>query len=227
MSSDLSQLKFGPPVAYVYNPLDYAWNGFSAYLSVYGSSKREVLLLGMNPGPWGMAQTGIPFGEVNLARDWLGIQAEIRRPERLHPKRPVLGFACTRSEASGKRLWGWAKDTFGAADKFFARFMVLNYCPLMFLDKDGKNLTPDKLPRKQQDALTEICDCALMCFAEYYKPRHVIGLGKFAQRRAAAALAQMDIEVGFIPHPSPANPAANKGWGKLADASLKASGVEI
>ena len=58
----------------------------------------------MNPGPWGMVQTGVPFGEVSLVREWLGIDATIRRPKVLHPDRPVEGFLCQRREVSGSRF---------------------------------------------------------------------------------------------------------------------------
>ncbi len=37
-----------------------------------------------------------------------------------HPKRPIEGFDCARSEVSGRRLWGWAALRFGSAETFFA-----------------------------------------------------------------------------------------------------------
>ena len=36
---------------------------------------KRVVFLGMNPGPFGMAQVGVPFGEVAAVRDWLRIDA--------------------------------------------------------------------------------------------------------------------------------------------------------
>jgi single-strand selective monofunctional uracil DNA glycosylase len=63
-----------------------------------------------------MAQTGVPFGEVGLVRDFLGIEAKVDQPARVHPKRPIEGFACMRSEVSGRRVWGWVQDRFGSAD---------------------------------------------------------------------------------------------------------------
>ena len=36
--------------------------------------RKEAVFLGMNPGLWGMAQTGVPFGTVSLVRDWMGIE---------------------------------------------------------------------------------------------------------------------------------------------------------
>ena len=78
----VSQLRFTDPVAHVYNPLDYAWAAHESYLRRYGRGRKRVVFLGMNPGPFGMAQTGVPFGEVAAVRDWIGIQAKILRPAR-------------------------------------------------------------------------------------------------------------------------------------------------
>ncbi len=114
LAAELRGLRFGPPVAHVYNPLEYAREPYRQYLSRYGLPPRQVVLVGMNPGPWGMAQTGVPFGEVRAVRDWMGIEAPVGQPGRVHPKRPINGFACTRSEVSGRRLWGWAQNTSAA-----------------------------------------------------------------------------------------------------------------
>ena len=113
LSERVAGLRFADPVCCVYNPLEYARAPHELYLSRYGGGTKEVLLLGMNPGPFGMAQTGVPFGDVAMVRDWLGIVAAVTKPRDEHPKRPVLGFDCHRSEVSGARLWGWARDRFG------------------------------------------------------------------------------------------------------------------
>ena len=126
----------------------------------FGAPVR-VLYFGMNPGPFGMAQTGVPFGEVAAVRDWLGIEAPVERPAREHPKRRVEGFACRRSEVSGARLWGWARARFGTPERFFARFFVWNWCPLGFLADSGANLTPAELPAAERRALEAVCDRAL------------------------------------------------------------------
>lgn len=221
----VAPLRFGPPVAFVYNPLEYAWEAHKQYLERYGMGPREALLLGMNPGPWGMAQTGIPFGEVAAVRDWLRIDAPIGRPAREHPKRPVLGLACRRSEVSGARLWGWARERFGTPERFFTRFLILNYCPLSFMEEGGRNLTPDKLPERERAPLLAACDEALVRLVAYYRPRWVIGIGAFAEKRARAALAGGPARVGAILHPSPASPAANGGWSRIAAGQLEALGV--
>ena len=124
-------LRFGAPVTHVYAPLDYAWAPHRLYLERYGAdAPRELLFVGMNPGPFGMAQNGIPFGDPAMVRDWLGIEAPVERPRREHPRRPVLGFATARGEVSGARFWGWARERFGTPERFFRRAFVWNYCPL-------------------------------------------------------------------------------------------------
>lgn len=220
-------LRFAAPAAYVYNPLDYAWPAHRAYLERWGDGPREVLLVGMNPGPFGMAQTGVPFGEVSLVRDWLGIRAPVGRPPREHPKRPVEGFACRRSEVSGARLWGWARERFKTPERFFKTFFVLNYCPLVFMDAGGRNLTPDKLPAVEREPLEASCDEALRALTAYYRPRLVVGVGQFAEARARAALAGAGCAFGRILHPSPASPAANRGWAPQAEKQLKDLGVRF
>ena len=161
LAKETNKFSFQPPITHVYNPLHYARRATQQYLNAYSNGKKEVLFLGMNPGPFGMAQTGVPFGEVSLVRDWMGIEAKIDQPPNLHPKRPIEGFACTRSEVSGARLWGWARDHFGTADAFFDRFFVWNYCPLVFMTETGANFTPDKLPKSERDPLFATCDKAL------------------------------------------------------------------
>lgn len=222
---ELRKLRFGPPVTHVYNPLEYARKAYDRYLQRYAGWPREVVLLGMNPGPWGMAQTGVPFGEIAAVKEWLEIEAPIGVPAKMHPKRPVEGFSCRRSEVSGKRLWGWAQKTFMTPDRFFARFFVANYCPLMFLEESGRNRTPDNLPRAELEPLLTACDRALRQIVEQMSPRHVVGVGEFAARRARAALTGLDVTVGRITHPSPANPKANQGWEALIEKEFADMGI--
>jgi single-strand selective monofunctional uracil DNA glycosylase len=217
---DVGRLRFAPPVDCVYNPLVYAWAAHETYLRRFGGDTGRLVLLGMNPGPFGMAQTGVPFGEVSFVREWMGIDVRIGKPECEHPKRPIDGFACTRSEVSGARLWGWARDRFGTAERFFARFFVLNYCPLVFMEESGRNRTPDKLPAAERDALYAVCDRALDDALRVLAPRAVVGVGNFAARRAGLVVGERDLPVGQILHPSPASPKANRGWAESVEASL-------
>jgi single-strand selective monofunctional uracil DNA glycosylase len=220
-------LDFGGAAAFVYNPLVYAREGYAAYARRYGAGPKDVVLVGMNPGPFGMVQTGVPFGHVGLVRDWMGIDVAIGRPPREHPKRPVTGFACTRSEVSGARLWGWARERFGRAEDFFARFFVLNYCPLAFVEESGRNLTPDKLAAAERSGLFAACDEALAEAVDALAPRHLLGIGAFAAARVEGLAARRGIATGSIPHPSPASPAANRGWSAAAESSLRALGIAL
>jgi single-strand selective monofunctional uracil DNA glycosylase len=227
LAEDVGKLEFSAPIAYVYNPLVYARAAHEAYLERFGASPKEVLLLGMNPGPFGMAQTGVPFGDVAMVRDFIGVCTEVGRPEREHPARRVQGFACTRSEVSGSRLWGFAQATFGTAERFFSRFFVVNYCPLVFMEESGKNFTPDKLRAAEQAALFDACDTAVRRIVELLAPRHVVGVGAFATERARRALGEAPVRISTVLHPSPASPKANRGWAALAHAQLRAAGIQL
>jgi single-strand selective monofunctional uracil DNA glycosylase len=233
LSTRVQGLKFAPPVSHVYNPLEYAWQSHSEYLTRYGKGPKQALLLGMNPGPFGMAQTGVPFGDVSLVRDWMGVSAPVSKPKREHPKRPIAGFACSKSEVSGSRLWGWAKTRFKTPERFFARFFVINYCPLCFMEEGGKNLTPDKLPKAEQVALFQACDAALADAIRLLQPRYVIGVGGFAEKRASQVVSALEpllrdkITVGTILHPSPASPLANRGWAEAAERDFDKLGLRF
>ena len=233
-------VRFGTPVAFTYNPLDYAWEAHRAFLRM-ARPRPRVLFVGMNPGPFGMAQTGVPFGEVASVREFLGILPDAVRigtPPRMHPKRPVEGLACARSEVSGARVWGWARERFGTREAFFREAFVWNWCPLAFMAASGANLTPDKLPRtganaRAARALEAACDEALGAAILALRPAHVVGFGAFAAKRAEAVIATLrdgrDTARGApaamppvlqVLHPSPASPAANRGWAPQVDRAL-------
>ncbi len=215
----VARLHFGPPITHIYNPLEYAWEAHRLYVSRFAKKGIDALWIGMNPGPFGMAQTGVPFGEINAVRIWMGIEAPIQKPPREHPKRPVQGFACERSEVSGRRLWGWARDYFGKPEAFFQKFFVYNYCPLSFMEESGRNFTPDKLPEHERAPLFSLCDQALRQVVEALRPSLVLGIGTFAEKRAKAALGTKP-PIARILHPSPASPAANRGWAEAAEKTL-------
>ncbi|OVE80305.1 single-stranded DNA-binding protein [bacterium J17] len=227
LSEEVGKLKFSPPVVHCYNPLDYAKEPGEVYLKRFGSGSKEVVLVGMNPGPFGMAQTGVPFGDVGMVRDWMGIKEKVGKPADEHPKRIVEGFDCPRGEVSGRRLWGWAKDRFVEPESFFDKFFVWNYCPLCFMEEGGKNRTPDKLPTEERDALFALCDQALREIVEALSPKFVIGVGKFAQARIESAIDTEGLVVGSILHPSPASPIANRGWAPQAEKGFEKLGVSL
>jgi len=217
LADAVDALSFSNPVACVYNPLRYAKNAMIQYLERYDSAYKEAVFLGMNPGPWGMVQTGIPFGDVPMVRDWIGIDVPTAVPEIQHPKRPIEGFQCRRREVSGKRFWGLMQAIYGTPEVFFSNNIVLNYCPLAFMEAGGKNITPDKLPIQERNALLTVCDNALVELLSYYQPKYLIGIGNFALKRLELICTDnleisRKVEICKIPHPSPASPAANQDW---------------
>ena len=225
LSGAVSALRFGEPVTHVYNPLDYAWGAHEQYLNLAATGKKKIVFLGMNPGPFGMAQTGVPFGEIAAVRDWIGIDAPISKPKNEHPKRPVDGLACNRSEVSGRRLWGLFAERFDSAEVFFTDHFIANHCPLVFMEETGRNRTPDKLPAVEASPLMEICDAHLRSVVEILEPEWLVAVGGFAEKRAEMTLGGLKVRVGKILHPSPASPAANRGWAEQAAKQMKIQGI--
>jgi len=225
LCAQVDRLRFKPPVTHVYNPLNYARAAHEAYLRRFGDGKRRVVFMGMNPGPFGMVQTGIPFGEVSAVRDWLKISAKVGVPEDFNPKRPVLGFDCPNSEVSGRRLWGLFKERFGAPEIFFKEHFIVNYCPLAFVEQSGANFTPNKLPAAEKNRLLKVCDAHLRRVLEILEPEWLVGIGGWAMERGELAAEGSNVRVGQMLHPSPASPKANRGWARLATEELVALGV--
>jgi single-strand selective monofunctional uracil DNA glycosylase len=234
LSETLAPLRFSAPVTHVYNPLDYAWAPYEAYVRRFAAGPRRIVLLGMNPGPFGMMQTGVPFGEVAAVRDWMGISAPVTKPAEMHPRRPIEGFACRRSEVSGRRMWDWVDRRWGSAERFFSEAFVLNYCPLVWLEASGRNRTPVQLPASELAPVYQACDRHLAQALTALQPDWTIGIGGFAEKRLRQVLEGNDIgsdvargiRIGQILHPSPASPAANRGWAEAVDAQLQALGIE-
>ena len=225
LSQSVGSLSFDLPTAYIYNPLEYAWGIHRQYLELAKGGKKKVLFLGMNPGPYGMAQTGVPFGEIPAVRDWMGLRGEVKKPNPEHPKRPVDGLECAKSEVSGRRLWGLFAEKFPEAHDFFKDHFVVNYCPLVFMEESGKNRTPDKLVVSETKPLEELCDQHLLEIVEIFEPDWLVGVGGFAEKRATITLSGMNVQIGKILHPSPASPAANRGWAAAATKQLIDQGI--
>ncbi len=204
---------FSAPVTHVYNPLQYAWSLHHAYLERYGNGRKKIIFLGMNPGPFGMVQTGIPFGEVNAVKNLLGLVGTVQTPALTSPYRPIEGLLCKRSEVSGRRFWGFFIDHFKTADAFLNNHFIFNYCPLAFLDKT-RNITPDKIAANEILPVLNQCDEYLRDVTEIIEPEWVVGVGKYARKKAEVALSKKFPTLRFadILHPSPASPLANKDW---------------
>jgi single-strand selective monofunctional uracil DNA glycosylase len=217
--------RFSEPVTHVYNPLTYAWRPHQQYIEKFAKGKKKVLWLGMNPGPWGMAQTGIPFGQVGLVKDWMGIECKVDKPNVENPHRNIEGFQCKRNEVSGERLWGYVSQVFPKAADFFEDHYVLNYCPLVFMEESGRNRTPDKLLAAESAPLFEQCDQHLRDMVDNFKPELLMGVGGFATKRLKKVFASQ-YRVETLLHPSPASPIANRGWAQQARTQLLAMDIQ-
>jgi len=55
----LRGIQFPAPITHIYNPLEYAMVPHKQYVTTYCTTTKHVLFLGINPGPFGMAQTGV------------------------------------------------------------------------------------------------------------------------------------------------------------------------
>ncbi|MFK7897638.1 MAG: uracil-DNA glycosylase family protein [Myxococcota bacterium] len=228
LSDVLEPMRFQGPVTHVYNPLRHAGRGYRRYLRRFAEGTKRVVFLGMNPGPYGMTQTGVPFGEIASVRDWMGIEEKIDRPDNEHPKRPVDGFACTRGEVSGARVWGAIAEHWGAPEAFFADHFISNYCPLVFMEESGRNRTPDKLSVSERKGLYAACDAHLIRVIQILEPEWVVGIGAFAEARARLVLEDhpdFNLKFGRVLHPSPASPKANRNWAGEAAKELRALGL--
>lgn len=228
----IKNLKFTEPVTHVYNPLVYAQESVEKYFDTFGQGTKKVLFLGMNPGPFGMAQTGIPFGEIDAVKNWLKLEGKVEKPEGEHPDRPIMGFDCHRSEVSGQRIWKLFKDVFKTPEAFSKNHFVWNYCPLLFSEihrhtgkKVCRNLTPDKIKSAETKVLYEACDHALRELVEVLQPEHLVGVGAFAESCLKRVFPERAAEVKRMLHPSPASPIANRDFAGTAVKQMKEFGI--
>ena len=205
-------------VEFAYNPLDYAWKPHKYYLEKYGRLGAKIIIMGMNPGH-GMGNTGIPFGCPEIVRTYLNIaNLKVKQPMKTHPKRMITGLECKKPEISGKRIWGLIEEIYGSPTNAFKEIFVLNHFPLWMFNESGQNITPDKLRKSTTKEIFTACNKYLTEIAHILNAKTIIGVGKYAHKMAKLALSDNQIEtinVKEIPHPSPANPLANKDKGKI------------
>lgn len=218
-----SKICFEHKVGWYYNPLDYAWPVHRAYKESLCNPSGRALLVGMNPGPWGMGQTGVPFGDPQIVGDWMGLGKDfvIKKPASERDSRPVNGFDSERREGSGQRLYGFLKECFGNLKNFFEANFVISYCPLLMFTPEAKNLTPPNLLKKEKKKIYSICDPYLKDMINIYSPEVLVGIGKFATERLREVSPSDGDDIFRIPHPSPANPEATRNGGSYWRSRVK------
>ncbi|XP_016837104.2 single-strand selective monofunctional uracil DNA glycosylase [Nasonia vitripennis] len=222
----------------VYNPLEYAAQVHATYVNSYCKSSKKILIIGENPGPWGMCQTGVPFGEIDAVRDWLQISGPVGKPPEEHPKKLILGFDCHRREQSGKRLFGYFRELCGSADNFLKHTFLYNYCPITLLNREGgKYVNLKELKKKDNEELFSACDDTLIDVIKLLGIELILAMGNFAEQRAKAALEKAldagdnlldvdSIRVLRVPHPSPMSQYVRKGkWNEMVNDILTEHGL--
>ncbi|XP_072929993.1 single-strand selective monofunctional uracil DNA glycosylase [Epargyreus clarus] len=224
LNLSLEQFELPAAVKCVYNPTIYARNTFEMYVRKYCKTKKRIMYFGMNPGPFGMSQTGVPFGEISSVRDWLGIEGPVGKPPIEVKTRPVNGFNCTRTEVSGKRFWGLFKDICKTPENFFETSFVYNYLNQQWMKSNGCNVTPSDLRVAEVEALYNICDPVFVKVLQLYEVEKIVAIGNFCATRARKALDKYpinkSIEIIYLPHPSPRT-VNNNEWDKKAIEHLK------
>ncbi|XP_018356662.1 PREDICTED: single-strand selective monofunctional uracil DNA glycosylase [Trachymyrmex septentrionalis] len=226
LCTKLKDITFPSSIQYIYNPLEYASETHAMYVHKYCTGIKKILFVGMNPGPWGMSQTGVPFGEITMVRDWLKISGPVGKPSKEHPDRKVIGFQCTRSEISGLRLWGLFREICGNPENFFRYAYMHNYCPLAFMDGKARNITPAEIKGDGQKTLHEACDKSLIDIIQLLKVEIVIGIGNYAEKRAQLAVQTggLPVQVIVLRHPSP-RAVGNQNWKEIAKKRLNELGL--
>ena len=198
-------------IDWIYNPLEYAWAPHEEWIRRFAGNGAKTLLVGMNPGH-GMGNTGVPFGCPEQVREFLGIMdLDVRQPSPAHPKRVVYGLDCPKPEVSGRRIWSFLAEHYETPEAVSEDIYIVNHCPLWMFNDAGQNITPDKLTGSAAERLNEICNRHLRTVVAEMGITRVIGVGRYAQRQAAALF--NEVEVDWVPHPSPASPFANRNGG--------------
>jgi single-strand selective monofunctional uracil DNA glycosylase len=94
------------------------------------------------------------------------------------------------------------------------------------MEESGRNRTPDKLAKDERKIVYKLCDQYLADVVSILQPEWVVGVGGFALKRAEEALADFpELKLGNVLHPSPASPAANRGWAEQASKQLEELGI--
>ncbi|KAF7991960.1 hypothetical protein HCN44_010761 [Aphidius gifuensis] len=214
LSINLDKLNYNNPIDYIYCPIIYAKTVHFNYLNKYCRDKKNIMILGMNPGPWGMSQTGVPFGEINIVIDWLKINGHIDKPKRQHEQRQVDGFSCKRSEISGRKFWSLFKKLSNNPDTFFRHCFLRNFFkPTIIIII---------IAGPEQKKLQEFCDQALIEVIKILDVKVIIGVGRFSEQRAKKVVktAKLSTKVLWMIHPSP-RATIGKNWQNLTLDFLK------
>lgn len=221
----------------VYNPLSYAWQLHQRYLRRFvtqgpqteppfevggmgpsvSTQQRRVLFIGMNPGPFGMMQTGCPFGDKVSARQLgglPGVPLSDRHTESLDlsklttlKARRTQGFGIKQRETSGQRFWEGMTELWPLTSIGRAR-VTAGGAPIVLFDEE-----PDRRAAMSTDPIeVMLCDCFVMnysplCFIDSATGKNVIPeklsaeyqriMGEICDPYLASVILDMGIELVF------------------------------
>jgi single-strand selective monofunctional uracil DNA glycosylase len=175
----------------VLDPSRYGERWHAPFRRLYPPRARPLLVFGLNPGPYGMAQTGIPFTDLKrLAQGLPRLAAELARSgERLSlpglAPSSLQPFLTRTFESSSVRVHRFLRLAHGSAERAFREVVFVNPCPLLFIDRAlGENRTPADLPRALRAGVDEARVEVVSVAVARLRARGAIVLG----RDAAAAL---------------------------------------
>ncbi len=228
----------------IWNPGLYGETWHARFRRLYRPGQHPLVVFGLNPGPYGMAQTGIPFTDIRrLVSALPDLAAELRgRGERVEPPGlapPGLRPYLSRSfESSAVRVYRFLKKGWGGAERGWTEVVVANPCTLLFIDPaEGKNRTPADLARAARlrgsgrDQVRELVEsfgririrCAVESI-EALSPRGAILLGKDVQAALGPALRRILGEARVIPWEHPAR-AVPESWASGLLSALRRRGL--
>ena len=184
-------------------------------------------MLGMNPGPFGMAQTGVPFGDVAMVRDFVGITGRVGKAAARASaaagdglRLPPLGGERHAVLGLGARPFRDARSGSSTAPSSRTGARSCSW------RSRARNRPPDKLRAGERAQLFAACDDALVADRGGARGRRSSSASAASPSSARETALGGDVEIGRILHPSPASPAANANWAGLVDAELRALGFE-
>jgi Uracil DNA glycosylase superfamily. len=207
------------------NVFSYAIDPFLEYLEKAERGSVRTLYLGMNPGPYGMYRTGIPFCDFVTKREFLKITASVDETfidvDAVRGEKPDE----KRREVSGMRLWGLFESVYHSPERFFSSSLVLSYSPLIFFRSEGRraNIALSDVKSLDRKRIEKVSDEFLKRYIKELKCDTLVGIGDYAHR--ALVRCSDGERLLKIAHPSPANPAANGDWAGRTYCYLKSEGV--
>ncbi|XP_036325238.1 single-strand selective monofunctional uracil DNA glycosylase-like [Rhagoletis pomonella] len=220
LNNDLQNILKPPGITHVYNPVEYASSIHCAYLEKYLDGPKRVVFVGMNPGSNGMGQTGVPFGNILTVRDEMGLTGSVQQPPSIHAKRPVSGLECNIEEPSGVRIWSLFKKLAGGSLNNFGRqCFVHNFCPLIFYDSAGHNITPSELKGDYKAKIGKACLDVLDLELDLLKTEILVVIGSYMHDMVKRSRHASSLKICKLPHPSPRS-LNNHNWPEKAEKLL-------